>query len=118
MNIQELATLADLGLNVKVIIMNNGQLGLVRQQQELFYSKKYIASSFSTRPDFAAIAAGFGLKGTVMKSGSIDEAHLTSLLGESGPCLINIDIEGEYNVYPMVPPGNENIYMLKEDMNG
>lgn len=118
MNIQELATLADLELNVKIIVMNNGQLGLVRQQQELFYEKKYVASSFSTRPGFSEIARGFGVKGVSMMSGSIDEAHLTSLLGESGPCLINIDITGEYNVYPIVPPGKENIYMITEEMNG
>ncbi len=117
MNIQELATLADLGLNVKVIIMNNGQLGLVRQQQELFYDRKFIASSFSTRPDFSTIAAGFGVKGINLRSGSIDEAALTGLLKEPGPCLINIDITGEYNVYPMVPPGKDNIFMLTEDMH-
>lgn len=117
MNIQELATLADLGLNVKVIIMNNGQLGLVRQQQELFYGKKYIASSFSTRPDFAAIAAGFGVKGISLHAGSISEPELELLLNEPGPCLINIEFDGEYNVYPMVPPGKENTFMLTEDMH-
>ena len=117
MNIQELATLADLGLNVKVIILNNGQLGLVRQQQELFYGKKYIASSFSTRPDFSIIASGFGVKGIGMKSESINEDDITAILNTPGPCLVNIDITGEYNVYPMVPPGKENIIMLTEDMH-
>ncbi|HPS57086.1 MAG TPA: biosynthetic-type acetolactate synthase large subunit [Spirochaetota bacterium] len=117
MNIQELATLADLDLNVKVIILNNGQLGLVRQQQELFYDKKYIASSFSTRPDFSLIAAGFGVKGISKASGSINEEDIKTILNEPGPCLVNIDITGEYNVYPMVPPGKDNIYMLTEDMH-
>lgn len=117
MNIQELATLADLGLNVKVIILNNGQLGLVRQQQELFYDKKYIASSFSTRPDFSVIAAGFGIRGTSMDSGNINVPELAAILNSAGPCLVNIDITGEYNVYPIVPPGKENIYMLTEDLH-
>lgn len=118
MNIQELATLADLGLNVKVIVMNNGQLGLVRQQQELFYNSGYIASSFRTCPDFVSVAAGFGINGTSMQSGSINMAELSGLLNRRGPCLININIQGEYNVYPMVPPGKENIYMITEDING
>ncbi len=59
MNIQELATLADFGLNIKVIILNNNHLGLVRQQQELFYNKHYIASRFISNPDFKLIAQGF-----------------------------------------------------------
>ena len=118
MNIQELATLADLDLNVKVLILNNGQLGLVRQQQELFYDRKFIATSFRTRPDFSLIAAGFGLYSASMQSGAMDNNELAALLNSPGPCMINIDIIGEYNVYPMVPPGKENIYMITEDLNG
>lgn len=76
MNIQELATLAELDLNVKVIIMNNGQLGLVRQQQELFYGKKYIASSFITRPDFSVIATGFGSGGSPCSPGTSTSHNL------------------------------------------
>lgn len=52
-----------------------------------------------------------------MQSGDIDQSQLTTLLNEPGPCLLNIDITGEYNVYPMVPPGKENINMLTEDMH-
>lgn len=117
MNIQELATLADLGLNVKVIILDNGQLGLVRQQQELFYGRKFIATSFRTHTDFSTIASGFGIRGIDMNAARIDMAQLESALKEPGPCLVNINISGEYNVYPMVPPGKENINMLTEDMH-
>jgi acetolactate synthase-1/2/3 large subunit len=61
MNIQELATLAELGLPVKIIILNNGHLGLVRQQQELFYERRFIASRFGKRLDFASLAGQFGI---------------------------------------------------------
>jgi len=102
---------------VKVIILDNGQLGLVRQQQELFYGRKFIATSFRTHTDFSTIASGFGIRGIDMNAARIDMAQLESALKEPGPCLVNINISGEYNVYPMVPPGKENINMLTEDMH-
>ena len=63
MNIQELATLADLQLNVKIVLLNNSHLGLVRQQQEMFFDENYIASKFISAPDFSALAAAFGIGG-------------------------------------------------------
>lgn len=106
MNIQELATLADLKLDVKVIIFSNGHLGLVRQQQELFFNKHYMASKFISNPDFALIANGFGIKGiNINKDANINEI-LEQQLNEKGPCLINIYINSNENVYPMVPPGS------------
>lgn len=62
MNIQEFATLADLNLNIIVIILNNGYLGLVRQQQEMFYNNNVIASKFETVPKFDKVAKGFGIE--------------------------------------------------------
>ena len=79
MNIQELATLADYKLNVKVIVFNNGSLGLVRQQQELFYSGNYIASNFITNPDFELIARGFGIES--INLGDEDRAHSRPFTG-------------------------------------
>jgi acetolactate synthase-1/2/3 large subunit len=107
MNIQELATLAELDLDVTLIIFNNGQLGLVRQQQEFFYKSNFIASSFTHRPDFAKIASGFGIRGI-----SIDEFSFNSLgdiLAQKGPCLIDARIDSYSNVLPMVPPNAANI---------
>ena len=63
MNIQELATLAELALPVTILVMNNNHLGLVRQQQEFFYGENYIASRFDADLDFAAIGRKFGIKG-------------------------------------------------------
>ena len=105
MNIQELATLSDFGFNVKVVILNNGHLGLVRQQQELFYNKHYMASKFISSTDFAAVAKGFGVNGYTIKKGDEIDSILTKVLKEKGPALIDIYIDSNENVYPMVPPG-------------
>ena len=69
-NIQELATIAECNLDIKICVFNNGSLGLVRQQQELFYGKRYVASRFEARPDFAAIARGFGIPGCTITHAS------------------------------------------------
>jgi acetolactate synthase-1/2/3 large subunit len=112
MNIQELATLADLGANVKLVIMNNGRLGLVRQQQELFYGARYSASQFSTRPDFAGIARCFGLPSLDLEQTENPMAALEEALRKPGPCVINMPVPAMENVYPMVPPGGANREML------
>lgn len=108
MNIQELATVADHELNVKVLLFNNGHLGLVRQQQELFYNKTYMASKFIRNPEFAAIAAGFGVRSVTISDPSGVEKALPELLLQKGPAFINVIIPHEYNVLPMVPPGAAN----------
>ena len=83
MNIQELATIAENDLDVRICVFNNGHLGLVRQQQELFYGKRYVASRFTARPDFAAIARGFGIRGCTLDARG-GPAELTPLLAERG----------------------------------
>ena len=112
MNIQELATLSDLNLNVKIIIFTNHHLGLVRQQQQLFYHEHYIASHFQSNPDFKVIADGFGINSCDLGNEDKPLQKLEELLSEKGPCLINIPI-GEYeNVLPMVAPGRSNLEMI------
>ncbi len=109
MNIQELALLAELNLPVAVLIFNNGHLGLVRQQQELFYQQNYAASRFHAVPDFAALARAFGLRGLRIDSSNTDPlAALTRALAEPGPCVIDISIHDAALVLPMVPPGAAN----------
>ncbi|HEX2956772.1 MAG TPA: biosynthetic-type acetolactate synthase large subunit [Chitinispirillaceae bacterium] len=114
MNIQELATVADHQLNVKVLLFNNGHLGLVRQQQELFYKKNYFASKFISSPDFAAIASGFGIKGFTITSSHDVQSTLAQTLSDNGPAFYNIIISHEYNVLPMVPPGAANSESIGE----
>jgi acetolactate synthase-1/2/3 large subunit len=115
MNIQELATLSDLQLNIKVIIFNNGQLGLVRQQQELFYNKNYIASKFKVSPDFHRLADCFNIKGYEIDSLGSLNTHIRKILRMPGPALLNVLIKEEFNVYPMVPAGESNTVMIIRD---
>ncbi|WP_026887607.1 biosynthetic-type acetolactate synthase large subunit [Clostridium beijerinckii] len=112
MNIQELATLTDFNLNVKVIILNNHHLGLVRQQQQLFYNEHYIASQFISNPNFKIIAEGFGIQSCDLGNEEKPLEKLKELLTIDGPCVINIPIEETENVLPMVPPGKSNIEMI------
>ena len=112
MNIQELSTAAEERLNVKIILMNNGHLGLVRQQQELFYESRFSASRFHTEPDFAMIARGFGVAGYDLAESSDPLETLARALSEPGPALINVPIAHEEKVFPMVPPGAANRDMI------
>jgi acetolactate synthase-1/2/3 large subunit len=108
MNVQELATLADYNLNVTIILFNNGHLGLVRQQQELFFEKNFIASKFITNPDFSTIAKGFGIRSFDLANETDVTGTLSRALSETGPCFVNVPIHHELNVLPMVPPGAAN----------
>jgi acetolactate synthase-1/2/3 large subunit len=112
MNVQELATAVEEGVNVKVILLNNGHLGLVRQQQELFYGGRYQASRFHAAPDFAAIARGFGVPALRLADATDPRAALAGALAAPGPCLIDVPIACDANVFPMVPPGAANRDML------
>ncbi|MGA2766678.1 MAG: biosynthetic-type acetolactate synthase large subunit [Spirochaetia bacterium] len=107
-NIQELATIAENNLDIRICVLNNGHLGLVRQQQELFYGERYVASRFSSRPDFAAIARGFGIPAQTIGIPHDQEA-LAAALCKRGPVLLDIEVPEMENVYPMVPPGKSNV---------
>ncbi|MBN1798305.1 MAG: biosynthetic-type acetolactate synthase large subunit [Spirochaetales bacterium] len=115
MNIQELVTLAELDLNITIILFNNNQLGLVRQQQELFYDKIYAASCFEKQMDFAVLAEAFGIKAVKLTEADDVTAVLKQAGKESGPMLIEIPISGTENVYPIVAPGKANREMVFED---
>jgi len=115
MNVQELATLAELGLDVSVVVFDNGHLGLVRQQQELFYGGRYSASRFAARVDFAAVARGFGIDAERALEGADYGAAIERAMGGRGPRLLSIDMRAEDNVLPMVPPGAANTDAIHED---
>ena len=104
MTLQELATIAQERLPVKVVILNNNFLGMVRQWQELFFEKRYSFVEM-TNPDFVKISEGFGIQATrVSERASIREA-LTRMLTTPGPYLLEVIVEKETNVFPMVPSG-------------
>lgn len=115
MNIQELALLAELGLNVKIIILNNGHLGLVRQQQELFYSGNFMACQFSGSMDFVEISRGFGVSAERIPSVASDlNSVIKKFLSSRGPSLLDVKIPHIHKVLPMVPPGAPNTEMIHE----
>jgi acetolactate synthase-1/2/3 large subunit len=118
MNIQELATLADLKCNLTVLVMNNNHLGLVRQQQELFYNQNYVASKFETNLNFAAIAKAFGIESMNVDENITSEELdllLHKAINNNAPCVVNIPIQYASKVFPMVPPGAGNTTMLWEE---
>ena len=112
MNIQDLATLGEHGLNVKIVLMNNNSLGLVYQQQNLFYGKRVFASKYQGGPDFLKIAEGYGISGVDLNLATNPRAALAEALARPGPCLIHVVIDREEFVYPMVPPGAANTEMI------
>ncbi len=104
MTIQELGTISQYKLPVKMILLNNQYLGMVRQWQELFYEKRY-ASTGLTNPDFCKIAEGFGVPAKkITQREDLDQA-LDDLLAKEGPCVLEIEVRQEANVFPMVPAG-------------
>ncbi|PTY02527.1 biosynthetic-type acetolactate synthase large subunit [Opitutaceae bacterium EW11] len=115
MNVQELATLAEWNLPVKTVIFNNANLGLVRQQQQLFYGGRYSASRLDKAPDFAALARAFGIPACRIDRDTEDPlAALREALSGDGPCVVDLQIHETTNVYPMVPPGAANHQTITE----
>lgn len=112
MNIQELATAAELNLNIKLVVLNNGGLGLVRQQQDLFYGGQRFASDHGRSPDFCAIARGFGWSTLDLPEVGYDAESLEAALRCPGPRLIHVPVDSNARVYPIVPPGAANHEML------
>lgn len=105
MCIQELATIRTYNLPVKIFILNNGYLGMVRQWQEIFMNRRYSATHFEFNPDFCQIAAGYEVPAMrVTEPGEVKSA-LDKALNSDGPMLVDFSIAPEENVLPMIPPG-------------
>lgn len=113
MNLQELATLAQYGINVKIIIINNGWQGMVRQWQEAFYGERYSSSNMQTgMPNFELLAQAFGVKGMTVRDRADLKAAIAELLAYNGPVLLNAEVSKDENCYPMVAPGKSNAQMV------
>ncbi len=112
LNIHELATLADHALDVAIIVLDNQHLGLVRQQQTLFYEERLSAAAFARATDFVAIARAFGIQASLLPDAASITDALPALLAERGPRLIHIPIPAGDLVLPMVAPGAGNHEMV------
>jgi acetolactate synthase-1/2/3 large subunit len=104
MTIQELATIIQERVAVKIAIINNGYLGMVRQWQELFYKRRYVATPLSG-PDFVKVAEAYGLPALRVKRKEEVVPAIEQAMEDNGPFLIDFMVEPEENVYPIVPPG-------------
>jgi len=105
MNIQELGTIAHYGLPVKVVILNNLYLGMIRQWQELFYGRRYSQADMNGAPDFVRLAEAYGIKGLRATKPAEVERVLREGLETPGPAVMDFHVEPEENVFPMVKPG-------------
>jgi acetolactate synthase I/II/III large subunit len=105
MNSQELATCAQEGIGVKVFIMNNGYLGMVRQWQELFWDKRYSNVDMGSWPDFVKLAEAYGATGLRLEDKSTLVSDMRSALETDGPVVVDVRVTREENTYPMIPAG-------------
>lgn len=104
MTMNELCTAVQYELPIKVCIINNGHMGMVRQWQQLFYGKRYSKSSLRN-PEFAAVAQAFGAVGITVEKKSEVKSAIAKMLAEKRPCLVDFKVEREENVWPMVATG-------------
>jgi len=112
MSMQELATAVESRLPVKVVILNNGFLGMVRQWQQLFFGRRYSGTDISVQPDFVRLAGSYGIDAFRLEEEKDVEEGLRKMLDCSGPCVVDVRISREENVYPMVPAGAPITHML------
>ena len=105
MNIQELSTVARLNIPVKIAILNNGYLGMVRQWQELFYNKRYSSVNLNGNPDFVKLAEAYGAKGFLVEKKEDVRPTIEKAFSIKGPVIMDFRVDPNENVFPMVPAG-------------
>jgi acetolactate synthase-1/2/3 large subunit len=105
MNMQELATCAEEGIAIKVFIMNNGYLGMVRQWQELFWDKRYSQVEMGRWPDFVKVAEAYGATGMRLEDKTTLVKDMQEAIATEGPVLVDVRVSREENTYPMIPAG-------------
>jgi acetolactate synthase-1/2/3 large subunit len=105
MNIQELSTAVQYRLPVKIFLLNNGYMGMVRQWQELFFENRYSESYMDALPDFVKLAEAYGIKGMRVKDPANIDAAIEEMLAHNGPVFMDIHVDKAENVYPMIPAG-------------
>ncbi|NJL49100.1 MAG: biosynthetic-type acetolactate synthase large subunit [Leptolyngbyaceae cyanobacterium SM2_5_2] len=113
MNLQELGTLAQYGIPVKTVIINNGWQGMVRQWQQAFHGERYSSSNMEVgMPDFDLLAQAYGIKGMVVRERDQLSAAIATMLAYDGPVLMDVQVRRDENCYPMVAPGKSNHQMI------
>ena len=114
MTMYELATMMENNIPVKFAVINNNCLGMVRQWQQFFYDKSYVATMYTTNPDFVKLADAFGMAGArVTERGQVRPA-IEQAMAHDGPFLIDFQVEVEENVFPMIPAGQSTAEMMED----
>ncbi|MDX1679070.1 acetolactate synthase 2 catalytic subunit, partial [Arsukibacterium sp.] len=114
MNVQELGTIKRFRLPVKIVIIDNQRLGMVKQWQQLFFNERYSETDLSDNPDFVALAAAFAIPGHSISRKDDVESALEAMFTWPGPYLLHVRIDEKDNVWPLVPPGAANEDMITE----
>jgi acetolactate synthase-1/2/3 large subunit len=114
MNVQELATLRRYRLPLKIVLIDNSQLGMVRQWQELFFEENFSEIDLSDNPDFAEVAHAFGIEAFTIDHRSQVRSAIDRLMKTNGPILCHVRIDPRENVWPLVPPNSSNVQMLEK----
>ncbi len=114
MNIQELGTVKRRRLPLKIVLLDNQRLGMVRQWQQLFFSERYSETNLSDNPDFLTLASAFDIPGQRITRKDQVDAALNTMLNSPGPYLLHVSIDALENVWPLVPPGASNSQMLEK----
>ena len=114
MNVQELATLRRYRLPLKIVLIDNSQLGMVRQWQELFFEENFSEIDLSDNPDFAGVAHAFGIEAFTIDHRSEVSGAIERLLRTDGPILCHVRIDPRENVWPLVPPNSSNVQMMEK----
>jgi acetolactate synthase I/II/III large subunit len=113
MNMQELGTIAQYGIGVKIVILNNGWLGMVRQWQHLFYGDRYEATNLeSGTPEFAKLADVYGIKGILVEKREDLSGAIAEMLAHDGAVIVDVRVTRDQDCYPMIAPGQDNTNML------
>lgn len=114
MNIQELTTIKRKNLPIKIVLLDNQRLGMVRQWQQLFFNKRYSETTLTDNPNFLTLAKAFDIHGLyITRTSQISDA-IDTLFTHTGPFLLHVFINEYANVWPLVPPGSSNDIMLEE----
>ncbi|PHM74818.1 acetolactate synthase 2 catalytic subunit [Xenorhabdus kozodoii] len=116
MNVQELGTIKRKQLPVKLILLDNQRLGMVRQWQELFFDKRYSETILTDNPDFLMLAQAFGIPGQRITDKAQVDGALDALFSSEGAYLLHVSIDELENVWPLVPPGASNETMLEKPL--
>ncbi|MES2755279.1 MAG: acetolactate synthase 2 catalytic subunit [Pseudomonadota bacterium] len=114
MNVQELATIRRYRIPLKIVLLDNSQLGMVRQWQQLFFEENFSEIDLSDNPDFAELARAFGIEAFTVDTRAQVPGAIERLLRTNGPILCHVRIDPRANVWPLVPPNSANTQMMDE----